>query len=367
MLRVIWGCAWKDIRSALTERSTLVQSISLPVNYLIMMSLFVLAGSHAPTAVVMYDHGPYARQFVSTMSHAGSFRLEVTSAAAARQQLRAGNLVAVVTIPAGFDKAVSAHQRMAIPVQVNNLDEDLTDDAHRAMRLVVTQFYAHADPGLVSIVTSEQDAYTHDTGYIPFLAMSIIVIALMVSGLLQAGNAASRDWENSTIKELLLAPARSWEVLAGRMLGAFTVALPAAVVVLGVVVFVVGDHPARLALTCVVSMLTLAVFVAAGNALGTALKDRSTLAILTRALPVPLFFLSGVFGPIGFQTGVVQGIATVLPIHYAIVLEQLGFKWFVTSTLTPAACALILTGYLAVFICLSGIALRLSRPSAARA
>jgi ABC-type multidrug transport system permease subunit len=367
MLRVIWGCAWKDIRSALTERSTLVQSVTLPVNYLIMMSLFVLAGSHAPTAVVMNDHGPYARQFVTAMRQADSFRLEFTSAAAARQQMHAGTLVAVVTIPAGFDRAVARHQAMAIPVQVNNLDEDLTDDAHRAMRLVVTKFYAHADPGLVSIVTSEQDAYSHDTGYIPFLAMSIIVIALMVSGLLQAGNAASRDWENATIKELLLAPARSWEILAGRMLGAFAVALPAAVVVLGVVVFVVGDHPARLALICGVSMLTLAVFVAAGNALGTALKDRSALAVITRALPVPLFFLSGVFGPIGFQTGVVQGIATLLPIHYAIVLEQLGFKWFVTSTLAPATDALILAGYLAAFICLSGIALRLSRPAAARA
>ena len=367
MLRVIWGCAWKDIHSALTERSTLIQSVTLPVNYLIMMSLFVLAGSHAPNAVVMNDHGRYAGQFVAAMRQAGSFRLEVTSAATARRQLRAGTLVAVVTIPAGFEQAVARHQRMAIPVEVNNLDEDLTDDAHRAMRLVVTKFYAHADPALVSVVASEQDAYRHDTGYIPFLAMSIIVIALMVSGLLQAGNAASRDWENSTIKELLLAPARTWEVLAGRMLGAFLVAVPAAVVVLGVVVFVVGDHPARLALTCGVSLLTLAVFVAAGAALGTAIKDRSALAVLTRALPVPLFFLSGVFGPIGFQTGVVQGIATVLPIHYAIVLEQLGFKWFITSTLSPATDAAILAGYLAVFICLSGIALRLSRPSAARA
>ena len=215
MLRVIWGCAWKDIRSALTERSTLIQSVTLPVNYLIMMSLFVLAGSHAPTAVVMNDHGRYARQFVSAMRQAGSFRLEVTSASAARQQLHAGNLVAIVTIPAGFERAVARHERMAIPVEVNNLDEDLTDDAHRAMRLVVTKFYAHTDPRLVSIVASERDAYVHDTGYIPFLAMSIIVIALMVSGLLQAGNAASRDWENSTIKELLLAPARTWQVLAG--------------------------------------------------------------------------------------------------------------------------------------------------------
>ena len=325
MLRVIWGCAWKDIRSALTERSALIQSVSLPVNYLIMMSLFVLAGSHAPTAVVMNDHGPYARQFVTAMRQADSFRLEVTSAATARRQLHAGSLVAVVTIPAGFGQAVARHQRMAIPVEVNNLDEDLTDDAHRAMRLVVTTFYARADPGLISIVTSEQDAYARDTGYIPFLAMSIIVIALMVSGLLQAGNAASRDWENGTISELLLAPARTWEVLAGRMLGAYLAAAPAAVAVFGVVVFVVGDHPARLALTCGVSLLTLAVFVAAGTALGTAVKDRSALAVLTRALPVPLFFLSGVFGPHGFQAGAVQGIAAILPIHYAIVLEQLGF------------------------------------------
>jgi ABC-type multidrug transport system permease subunit len=365
MLRVIWCCAWKDIRSALIERSTLVQSVTLPVNYLIMMSLFVLAGSHAPTAVVMYDHGPYARQFVTAMRQARSFRLEVTSAGAARRQLHAGNLVAVVTIPAGFDRAVARHQRMAIPVQVNNLDQDLTDDTHRAMRLVVTQFYAHADPGLVSIVTSEQDAYAHDTGYIPFLAMSIIVIALMVSGLLQAGNAASRDWENATIKELLLAPARPAEILAGRMLGAFLVAVPAAVVVLGVVVFVVGDHPARLALAFAASLLTLAVFVAGGTALGTALKDRSALAVITRALPVPLFFLSGVFGPIGFQSGVVQGIATVLPIHYAIVLEQLGFKRLVTSTLAPGTDALILAGYLVTFVCLAAITLRLSRPARA--
>lgn len=366
MLRVIWGCAWKDVRSALTERSTLLQSVSLPVNYLIMMSLFVLAGSHAPTAVVMHDHGPYARQFVTAMRQADSFSLQVTTASAAREQLRAGTLVAVVTIPAGFETAVARDRPIAVPLQVNNLDEDLTNDAHRAMRLVVTQFYAHADPRLVSIVASEQDAYARDTGYIPFLAMSIIVIALMVSGLLQAGNAASRDWERATIKELLMAPARPWEILAGRMLGAFAVALPAAVVVLAVVIFIVGDHPARIVVTGAVSLLTLAVFVAAGTALGTALKDRSVLAVLTRALPVPLFFLSGVFGPIGFQTGAVQGIATALPIHYAIVLEQLGFKAFTTSTFSPATDALILAGYLVAFLCLSGIALRLSRPAAAK-
>src|SRR5215831_7912172 len=100
MLRVIWGCAWKDIRSALTERSTLVQSIFLPVNFLIMMSLFVLAGSHAPTAVVMLDNGPYAHEFYSAMNNAHSFSLRTASAEEANNLLAEGKIVAVVTIPA---------------------------------------------------------------------------------------------------------------------------------------------------------------------------------------------------------------------------------------------------------------------------
>lgn len=66
-LQVAWACAVKDVRIALTERSTLVQSISLPVNYMIMMVLFVLAGSHTPAAVVMHDRGPYAQQFVAAL------------------------------------------------------------------------------------------------------------------------------------------------------------------------------------------------------------------------------------------------------------------------------------------------------------
>ena len=43
-LRVIWACMKKDIKSALTERIATVIGVSLPVNFLILMSLFVLNG-----------------------------------------------------------------------------------------------------------------------------------------------------------------------------------------------------------------------------------------------------------------------------------------------------------------------------------
>lgn len=359
-LQVVWACAVKDVRSALTERMTMLQSVSLPINYLIMMSLFALSGSAAPTAVVMLDHGRYAQQFLASMERSDSFRLNVETAQQASSQMHQGTLVAVVTIPANFDRAVARNQPVQVPMQVNNLDEDLTDDVHRAIRLSVTTFYARTDPKLVGIITSEQDQYRHDTDYIPFLAISITVIALMVSGLLQAGNAAAREFEKGTIKELLLAPARPWTILVGRMLGAFLISLPAAVIVVSVVVVVIGGHPADLLLVVGVCLLTLAVFVAAGTAFGLIIRDRSAFTILTRAVPVPLFFLSGVFAPLSFQTGAVQALGIGLPIHYAIVLEQLAFKGFRTSTLSPGTDALVLAAYVAAFLLLAVAALRFS-------
>ena len=67
-LRVIWACAKKDIKSALIERTFTIMSVFLPVNFLILMSLFVLGGGQAPTAVVMQDTGPYAQQFYTAMT-----------------------------------------------------------------------------------------------------------------------------------------------------------------------------------------------------------------------------------------------------------------------------------------------------------
>src|SRR6266702_922758 len=114
---------------------------------------------------------------------------------------------------------------------------------------------------------------------------------------------AAREWEQATIKELLLAPASLWAVLVGKMLGALVVGLVPVAVVLAVLIFVVGDWPTHFLMVLGVSLLTLLVFVAAGVMLGMALKQRIILTTLTRGLSVPLFFLSGVFGPLRKKSG----------------------------------------------------------------
>lgn len=360
--RAFRGSMVRTMKTSLTERSSQMQRISLSLHYLILLCLFVLAGSYAPTAVVLNDTGPYAQMFVQAMQAAHSFHVLIESATEAEQQMRGGTLVALVTIPADFDTALAQGQPMDLPVVLNNLNEDLTYDARRGLGLAITLFYAKAFPSQVSIVTEEHDQYAQDTDYIPFLALSIVVIALLITGLLEGGMSAAREFEKRTINAWRLSPAPAWTIQMGMIAGGTVMALPSVVIVLAVVVWVSG-WPANPALVLLVSLLSLVCFVAAGTALGTAVKERGTLTLFSRALAVPLFFLSGVFGAISFNTPAVMWLARAFPVHFAIVLMQTGFKGFVLNTLPLWANIAILGGFSVLFLVLAQLALRTSRVS----
>jgi ABC-2 type transport system permease protein len=369
-LRAVWAIAAKDVRVALTERMSMLQSLTMPLNYLIMMSLFALAGGHDPAALVMADHGSYARQFASSMASARTFNITDATAAQAAARIRAGNLVAAVIIPPGFDQDIRDHQTATVHLVVNNLNQDLTDDAERGMRLALDQFYQAAAPGQVPVTVSFQDQYASDTGYIGFLSMSVVVIAVLVAGLLAAGNAAAREFEERTMRGLLLAPVRLGHILAGRILGAFLISLPSVAIVMAVVTLLAGDHPEHPLVATGTALLTLAGSCAAGTALGTLARDRSTVAVVTRALPVPLFFLTGVFAPLSYFPPAVQWIGGLLPVHYAVTLTQWGFRGLGTGTLPLPADAAILAATLAVFAAVGAVALRSTagtRPARRRA
>jgi ABC-2 type transport system permease protein len=359
-LRVIWACLKKDLKSAITEPLFTLVSIILPVNVLFLMSLLVVSGGLAPTAVVLQDSGPLAQQFYTAMSQAHSFVLQRTSAAQAAALMQEGRIVAIVTIPADFDARIRHNQRVSVGVQINNLNTDFTNDIRRALPLTITTFYAKAEPSVVTITPHERDAYPQDLGYIPFLAVPILVIGLMVGGMVQAGTAAAVEWEKGTMKELLLSPASRLAILLGKMLGAFLIALAGATVVLLILIAALRIRPLYWGELVGFTLLILALFSAWGTLLGTWLKRRTPLATLAIGLCVPLFFLSGPFGPISFFAPIEQGIARVFPVYYAMVVLQHAFHGFTLNTFGLGINTLILVVYTLGGLLLAAMVLRRS-------
>ncbi len=359
--RVVWAVARKDIRIGLTERIGTVMGLFLPVNFLILLSLFAISGGLAPTAVVMNDAGPLAQAFYDSMAHAHSFRLQTATAQQAQALIQAGKIVAVVTIPPDFDARLQAGQPVQLDVQINNLNTDFTNDIRRAVPLSITSFYASAYPRAVNVTAVEHDLWLQDTDYIPYLTVSILVVALMVGGLLQAGSATAREWENVTIKELLLSPASRWAIGAGQMLGAFLLALASAAVLMLVLIVFVGVWPLHWGELVVFTFLTIAIFVAWGTLLGTLIKRRQAFLPLALATSLPLFFLSGAFGPVSFlHIPLLELVAEIFPVYYAIVLQQHAFHGFDLNTLGVGLNALVLVVYAAGLMGLSALVLRRS-------
>lgn len=359
-LRVIWACMKKDIKTALAERIFTIISIFVPVNVLILLSLFVVSGGLAPTAVVMNDTGPYAQQFYNAMSHAHSFALQTASASEAQNLITTGKIVAVVTIPADFDARIRQNQPVQVGVEINNLNTDFTNDIRRAIPLSITSFYGKAFPNLVNITPHEIDLQPQDTGYIPYLTVSILVVGLMLSGLLQSGTSASREYENETIKELLLSPASRWAVIGGKILGAFVMSIAAVFIVLLVLIVIIGVRPVHWGELVGYTLLTMLLFIALGTVLGTLIKSRQPVIALSFGVAMPIFLLSGAFGPISFMTPAIQVFAQIFPVYYAIVLQQHAFHNFVLNTYGLGGNVLILGAYALGLVMIAALVLRRS-------
>jgi ABC-type transport system involved in multi-copper enzyme maturation permease subunit len=292
------------------------------------------------------------------MSGAHSFRLQPTGARDAEAAIQAGRIVAVVTIPADFDARVRQGQPVRVDVQINNLNTDFTNDIRRAIPLSITSFYAKAFPNLVTIVPRERDAYPRDTDYVPYLAVSILVVGVMLGGVLQSGVGTAREWENATMKELLLSPARRSAIIAGKMLGALAVGLASLVIIIAAVILLFGVWPAHWGEVIGFGLLTQVIFVAWGTLLGTLFKNRQPVLALAFGTSIPLFILSGAFGPLSFTTPAVQFVAQLFPVAYAIALQQHAFHDFNLNPYGVAGNALVLAGYALALLALAALALR---------
>ena len=90
------------------------------------------------------------------------------------------------------------------------------------------------------------------------------------------------------------------------------------------------------------------------------MKQRQPVLALSFGTSIPLFFLSGAFGPLSFSTPAIQYIAQAFPIYYSIVLQQHAFHGFDLNTYGVGTNALILIGYAVVLVILAAFALRRS-------
>jgi ABC-2 type transport system permease protein len=363
-LRVILGTARKDLRIALAEPLFTVLGLLIPLNLLFLFALFAVSVGRAPIAVVMDDRGPLAQQLLGSLERANSFVVHVGGAGQAASELREGRVVAILTVPASFDDDLRAGRHVDLPVTVDNLNVDYTNDIRRAIPLAITSFYADAFPGLVTVRPHEVDVHPRDTGYLAYLGVSIVVAGMLLNGLLQGGIGAAREHESHAIKELVLSPASRWAVAAGKLLSPLLMSTVSAALTLGIVVTFFGAVPAHPLELLGDAVLLMVGFVALGTLTGMLLRRRQAVIPLNFASVLTLFFLSGPFGPPNWAGPVQNALGLISPLYYAIAAFQHAIHGFQTSRFSVGADVAVLAGFTVLALVASAASLR--RPVLAR-
>ena len=196
------------------------------------------------------------------------------------------------------------------------MNEDFAGDIRRGLPLAIMRFYEANPTNPLPVRIDEHDAYRSTVSFLDYIAVSIEAVALLLGGLLLGGLAMAREWEADTIKELLLSAVPAWTVVVGKLAGAFVGAMLSGASVL-VVVLALGVRPEAWGELVGVMVALTVVFVALGMAIGSQLRSTWAVIPLAFALGLPLFFISGPFGPISWGTQASATVARVFPVVYA--------------------------------------------------
>ena len=306
---------------------TTILVLVLPLNLMLLMSLFALTGYNAPTGLVMLEDTPRARGFVQALRDAhNSFDLRPMGREAAMEQLRRGRLVAVIEIPAGFDARIAAGRRATVQLTMDNVNLDMAEDVRRAVPAAAAIFAERLDLPKVRIRPRLINLLAKDTGYVEYLGVSAVALAAVIAGGILGGTVIAREWETGAARMLLLAPIGAGPVLIGRLvaaafMGMLASGITAAIVVVGYRVPVA--HPIEVVAGVV---LTVIASTSLGGLVGVMLRRTLPITPLILGTQLPFYLDSGALEPQRFDGEILFRLAHLAPAYFGVGIMEHGYN-----------------------------------------
>jgi len=316
------------------------------ISFLLLVSLFALTGSRAPLAVICSDTGPYGLAFVNALSSTHhSFDIHQMSSNSANNALHAGTVVAILHVPPDFSESVLFGKTISIRVDVDNIDTDMTEDIQRALPSAIVRFGRQLRLPNIRAHVEEHDLIDHDTGFIPYLVVSGLVLDAFVLSALLSAMAVAHEFEVKTVRYLIVSPINPLVPLTGRAAAAAiasvcTLLLPVSIVLLGFKVRPL--HPVE-ALSNLIACT--AIFSSVGVALGALVKRTVPLTALIVGISLPLYLCSGSLEPARLDGPRVWFVAHFSPVYYAVGIMEKAFHGFSVTPESTSVNAIALVGW----------------------
>ncbi len=343
--RAIWAIVTKDVGVWLRQPAVIAATVMPAIVFMAIIVVSAAAVGRNPVALVVLDDGPLAAGLAGIIEHSEAFVTRRETPAEAARLLTDLEVAAVVTIPADFDAKIAARRPDPVDIRINNLNLDFTNDLRRSLPAAITEFYRGQAQSPIHVMVQESDVPSQDVTLIQFELIPNLVLLLTLAGVINCGIATAREFEEFTIKELLLAPIGKSTLIAGKLVAGWstTMLVGGIVLLLGVVTGELRPVGVFWLPTLVDIALLGAASAGLGAALGAALRKYGPVTGIGINVSLYLFFLSGGIGVAAFLPAWVQAIARFTPTFYAVHALQMAVFYQSTDQLGRDLLILIAT------------------------
>jgi ABC-2 type transport system permease protein len=240
------------------------------------------------------------------------------------EALVVGDVRGIVVIPSTFASDFAAHNNPQVQVIVDGTDPNTANFVQGYAQGVVAtwmQQRASETPRETAGITVEQRFWFNpELTSRNFLVPGSIAIVMTLIGTLLTALVVAREWERGTMEAMMATPVTAAELLAGKIIPYFILAMASMTlcVLVAVLIFGVPFRGSILALYAISAAFLLPAL-GQGLLISAATKNQflaSQLALLSAFLPA--FLLSGFLFEIGSMPTIIQWISAIVPARYLI-------------------------------------------------
>ena len=308
---------------------SLARSFIFPVVFIILLGAFGSSPKNVPVALVNYANNLASTNFINQLEAGNSVLVSsATTQSQAMGELANGQVAAVIVIPTGFPNVAGSS---SVYLYLDNSQPQSAGVVSSTAQRVASGFNIAAlssvsisqpsvsktDP--VSVISNY--AYGAGSNYESFVVGGIIIMVAAFGAMFGSGFTVLSDRELGNLKAFLITPINKYAILLskifyGTMQSTFSAyvaliigLLYGATIAAGIVGFI--------ELLWIILLVGLA-FGALSVAMATKAKEIQTYALISQTVVMPMSFLGGAFVPVTLLPALLQPIAVVNPLTYAV-------------------------------------------------
>lgn len=336
MVRVVWQVAKKELRQVIRDRRSFVLILLMPVVLTILFGKATGGGNlrDIPIVVLNEDGSPESSAIITSLGTDDKIQVigSVGTLPEAQEKLKQGKIKAVLVIPKGFVQQIQSGEEVKLRLLLDGTDNLSAPIVEGVARRVIAQYNkarairslweqgVRPDRGLhlIQPVYMESEVrYNPGLKFLSYAMPGVIGLTLQLVTVMLMAISIPRERERGTFDQLMASPITRTELILGKLLPYFLIALFNIITILYVIDRGFGIPVAK-RLPLLLSLCALFVLTSLATGLLISSISRSQFQAVQIAVfyILPVFMLSGAYAPLELIPEYVRPISYLFPLMY---------------------------------------------------